>query len=429
MMPPPIVYDGLRLFLGALSRTPRGVDRVDLSYARFLFETWPNECLGMLPTPWGVRLYERERVLQLLASVQGAWREDQEGDADPALAYLRHWFSGKPRLLQDGLKPRRSSLLGRVFRHLEENGLHWGQAAAKSAPGNSVYLNIGQVGWAAPITTSWLQRRKDIRAVFMLHDVIPLQHPELVSTGGRFSQDRMLRTVLCKAAGLITTTRSASDAVIATLNRQGLPSLPQRSLPLPVADLFLQRDPSDQDLRRHCYFVVCGAIERRKNHLLLLKVWRRLVRRIGQAAPKLVIVGSPAYQGRQIVRQFLDARELRDHVTVVSGLASPSLKKVMANAQAVLMPSLAEGFGLPVIEALSVGTLVLASDLPTHREAGGELGVYLDPTDDMAWFDAIMDIVDNTDETDALRQRIARYRPFTNKDYFRSVGEFLSGFG
>jgi glycosyltransferase involved in cell wall biosynthesis len=129
------------------------------------------------------------------------------------------------------------------------------------------------------------------------------------------------------------------------------------------------------------------------------------------------------------MRQLLEAPELRDHVTVVSGLASPCLRKVLANARGVLMPSLAEGFGLPVIEALTVGTPVLASDLLAHREVGEGLAVYLDPTDDVAWFDAVMDIIENTEGTDALRRRIGRYTPLSAGAYFESVGEFLTSFG
>ena len=69
---------------------------------------------------------------------------------------------------------------------------------------------------------------------------------------------------------------------------------------------------------------------------------------------------------------------LQDHIVVVSGLACPGLRRIVANARAVLMPSLAEGFGLPVIEALAIGTPVLASDLPAHRSErrGGGAAVH-----------------------------------------------------
>lgn len=427
-MTPPIVYDGLRLFLGALSHTPRGVDRVDLGYARFLLDNWPEECFGALPTPWGIRLFDREQALQMLQSVQTSWREQQSVRSDPALEALRRWLAGSPVPARQTNPSRRPNRLQTSLRFLQENGLHLGRSAVSFAPRNAIYLNIGQVGWAAPITTRWLHKRPDIRAIFMLHDVIPLQHPELVSDGGRRSQNWMLQSVFRNASGLITTTRAASDTVSETLERLRHPPVPFHAMPLPVADVFLRRDPPDEDLRRHPYFVVCGAIELRKNHLLLLRVWRRLVQRIGPAAPKLVLVGSPAHQGAHILRQFQQATDLRDHVTVVSGLASPSLRTVMANAEALLMPSLAEGFGLPVIEALAVGTPVLASDLMAHREVGEGYALYLNAHDDVAWFDAVMQLLDDKRQTAALRQRISGYQPLTATDYFASVTTFLSSF-
>jgi glycosyltransferase involved in cell wall biosynthesis len=427
-MPPPIVYDGFRLLLGALTHTPRGIDRVDLLYARFLFEHWPGACFGLLPTPWGSRLYDRDRTLRMLASVQASWREEQAPGRDPAYDRLGEWLRGVPVQAQPVSRSRRSGTLRRGLGFLRDNGVTLGQPAIGCAPKNAIYLNVGQMGWATPMTTRWLRSRPDIPAIYMLHDIIPLQYPKLVSKGGRLSHRWMLRSVLRNAAGLITTSSCASATIMARLRQQGLPTIPLRAIPLPVADVFLARDPREDDPDTHPYFVICGAIEPRKNHLLLLKVWHRLVQRIGASAPRLVVVGSPAYQGDRIVRRFQEAAELRDHVIVVSGLASPSLRQLMVNARAVLMPSLAEGFGLPVIEALAVGTPVLASDLAVHREVGQDFVNYLDPADDVAWFDAILKILGDSSATASMRQRVSRYRPLTPGAYFRSVSEFLTGF-
>jgi glycosyltransferase involved in cell wall biosynthesis len=175
--------------------------------------------------------------------------------------------------------------------------------------------------------------------------------------------------------------------------------------------------------------VICGAIETRKNHVLLLEVWRRLIRERGAAAPKLLILGSPAHGGAEIQRRLAALPELRSHVTMLSGLSSPALRQIMANAEGVLMPSLAEGFGLPVIEALTVGTPVLASDLPSHREVGLDLACYLDPGQPADWVDAIVRLLDEPDFAAALRRRIASYRPMTGASYFARIGEFLAGMG
>ena len=429
-MDPPIVFDGLRLLLNNLTPTPRGIDRVDFGYARFLFETYSQPCFGLLPTPWGVRLFDQGRVLRLLDSIETVWRESRAHDPDQAFEVLRRWlihggadYGNVRRVLR-----QRRGWPTLLWRCLQANGLAWGRSAINNAPKGAVYLNVGQLGWATPFTTSWLGRRPDIRAIFMLHDVIPLQHPQLVSKGGRLSQDWMLRAVKSHAAGLITTTQAATEVVTHVLRRHSFPPVPVLALHLPIDDVFQQSAEPDPELPRHNYFVVCGAIEPRKNHLLLLEVWRLLVQRLGQAAPRLVILGSAAHDGTKIIKRLYNESNFRGHVILLSGMASPKLRQVMASATAVLMPSLAEGFGLPIAEALALGTPVLASDLPAHREVGGKLGIYLDPKDPSIWFDAIMDLIDMKDETVALRTRISGYRPMSHADYFKRLTEFLAGF-
>ena len=66
------------------------------------------------------------------------------------------------------------------------------------------------------------------------------------------------------------------------------------------------------------------------------------------------------------------------------------------------MPSFAEGFGLPIVEALGIGTPVIASDLPVFREIAGNIPLYLDPRDPVAWEVAIEDFRD--DGLERLRQ-------------------------
>ncbi len=69
--------------------------------------------------------------------------------------------------------------------------------------------------------------------------------------------------------------------------------------------------------------MICGAVEPRKNHRLLIEVWRELIRRHGDIAPKLVVAGSPGFSSQEIIREMTGEESLRRHILLASGLSSP----------------------------------------------------------------------------------------------------------
>lgn len=424
---PAVLHDLLRLFLGATDRTPRGIDRVDVAYARFLCQDWPGPCFGLLPTPFGPRLVDRARVLRGLDRLEQLWREDATAAADPAFAYVRARLAGEVGAVPPAPPPAHlPAKVARLRRMLAATGLNAGEGAAAHAPQGAIYLNVGQLGWAAPFTTRWLRRRPDIRAVFMLHDAIPLERRDLVSGAGHRTHGMMLRTAARRGAGLIATTDSAARSVRAALAARGRAALPMLEMALPVPPTFLESVAPDQTLAARCYFVVCGAVEPRKNLLMLLNIWRLLAQRAGTPCPHLVVVGRLARRGAPIMAQL---RAGGPSVSVVENLSTSALRALMAHARAVLMPSLAEGFGLPIVEALALGTPVLASDLPAHREAGGPFPAYLPAQDVAAWTAAVIDLASDDTALAAARRRLAAYHPFTQTDYFQRVGAFLTNLG
>jgi glycosyltransferase involved in cell wall biosynthesis len=430
-MATPIAYDTVRLLLGSLAATPRGIDRVDLRYARYFFETWPGDCVGTLPTPWGVRWYDRQRVLQGLDRLEQLWLETLRSDEDHVLGRIKGRLSGKhePRNQKSG-EDRRHVLgsASRLLNVLSLKDFSFGASVVRSVPKNAIYVNVGQVGLAIPRIISWLRRRPDVKPVFMLHDVIPLERPELVSSKDYRRHGTIVDRTARYASGLISSTNAARDAVLNALSLRGRSDIPVEAVPLPVAPVFLANDGPDRELDEHDYFVVCGTIEPRKNHLLLLNVWRELVRRRGERAPKLVIVGSPGWGAEPVLRMLRQARLLHGRVIFARGLSSPALRRLVAHARALLMPSFAEGFGLPVIEALAVGTPVIASDLPAHREIAGDLAIYRDPTDGPGWLAAICMFVDGNGEAAEMRRRVGAYKPGTWGQYFLRIERFLKTF-
>jgi glycosyltransferase involved in cell wall biosynthesis len=430
-MSAPIAYDVARLLLGSLSVTPRGIDRVDFRYARFFFETWPGDCVGTLPTPWGVRRYDRRRVLRGLDHLEQLWSETAQSQEDRVLLRIKRLLSGKHDLPTEKSRADGRAIIrpaSRFLNLLSVAGVSFGTSVVRAVPKHAIYINVGQVGLAIPRIVSWLRQRPDVKSVFMLHDVIPLERPELVSGRDYRRHGTIVDRAARYASGLIASTSAAREAVLNALCLRGRATIPVETVPFPVAPVFLENDEPDQELGEHDYFVVCGTIEPRKNHHLLLNVWRELIVQRGPCAPKLVIVGSPGWGSRSVLHALEQCLPLRERVILARGLSSPALRQLIVHAKALLMPSFAEGFGLPIIEALAVGTPVIASDLQAHREIAGNLAVYRDPTDRAGWLADVCMLADGTGAAAEIRRRVAQYRPTTWDEYFMRIERFLKTF-
>jgi glycosyltransferase involved in cell wall biosynthesis len=172
------------------------------------------------------------------------------------------------------------------------------------------------------------------------------------------------------------------------------------------------------------YFLCLGTIEPRKNHLLLLHVWRSLA---GDAdAPRLILVGRRGWENENVVDMLERSDAIRGLVVEAGRVGDARLAGLVAGARAVLMPSFAEGFGLPVAEALAAGTPVIASDLPALRETGGGVPDYLDPLDGPGWRAALLDYARSASPRRAAQlERLASWTPPRWDDHFARVLPFL----
>jgi glycosyltransferase involved in cell wall biosynthesis len=137
-----------------------------------------------------------------------------------------------------------------------------------------------------------------------------------------------------------------------------------------------------------------GTLEPRKDLRTLLTA-HRLV----PDAPPLVLVGPPGWGEQLDVSGCITPGYLGDDV----------LPDVVAGATALVLPSRDEGFGLPVIEALSAGTPVVASDLPVLREVGGDVVRYAEPGDPSSFAAALQQTLDAPGDRASRRAHGAAY--------------------
>ena len=223
------------------------------------------------------------------------------------------------------------------------------------------------------------------------------------------------------SAAAIVTTRTVAGDLRAYMRDLGRGDIPVFVAPTPVSPTFLTPRSSDPALQGHPFFVLCSTLEPRKNHLMILAVWRALVERLGAEAPKLVLVGTRGWHYDAIIDLIERGPALRGHVLEVGGLSTPGLKRLIDNARALLMPTFNEGYGLPVHEALAAGAPVVASDIPVFRDLAAAGLTLCSPLDGEAWLETI------AAHARAPRRDVARHAPAGWATYFDALDGFLEG--
>jgi len=354
------------------------------------------------------------------------------------LAYLQHYRSQAQAVVQRGGLHRILDVATseRLFDLLAEPGASFRSAFSRAVAGSwtgllregagrgRLYLNVGHTGLDDPKLREWIARSA-VRPIFLIHDLIPITNPEFCRDGERDRHQARINTVLDTAAGVIGNSEATIRDLRAYADARGKPN--PRAI---AAQLGIDNNggaaPRILPFTDRPYFVVLGTIEARKNHLLLLQIWSRLVRDWGTAAPRLLIIGQRGWECEQVL-DVLDRSELlTDSVVELGRCSDGEVATYLHGARALLFPSLAEGYGLPLVEALMGGTPVIASDLPVFGEIAGAIPDYIDPLDGYRWLQAIRSYAGDGPDRSAQLARLQAFSAPTWSGHFRIVDDWLS---
>ncbi|WP_066665248.1 MULTISPECIES: glycosyltransferase family 4 protein [unclassified Sphingomonas] len=218
--------------------------------------------------------------------------------------------------------------------------------------------------------------------LYTIHDLIPLTHPELTGIAPRRHR-RLLKRLIGVTAQFVTVSETVRAELCAQL------ALPADR----VSCCYQAVEPGSPGalpagLASGAYLLVVGRVESRKNVEALLHAHRR-----AETGLPLVIAGPDGHWRDAGERRRVEILVAAPDVIRLGWQDDATIAALIAGARALLMPSLAEGFGLPVVEAMALGVPALASAHGAAAEIAGDAALLVDPQDAAALADAIRLIV------------------------------------
>jgi glycosyltransferase involved in cell wall biosynthesis len=259
------------------------------------------------------------------------------------------------------------------------------------------------------------------RNIYTIHDLVPLRLPH-TTLDDKATHLALIRGCLAEGAGICTVSEaSRSDIVNLAPAAAGKTFNTYQAIDANVPGLPAEGELGDFlrgvfGLEPQGYFLFFGSLEPKKNIGRLLEGYLSA----GSGHP-LVIVGAQAWKSEAELN-LLKYREYAPadgpQVRQIDYLPFGTLRRLIGGARAVLLPSLHEGFGLPIIEAMSLGVPTLASTEGSLPEITGGSSLLVDPYDPQAIAHGIRQL----DTDDALRRRLAKEGPlqaarFSEREY------------
>lgn len=265
--------------------------------------------------------------------------------------------------------------------------------------------------------------------VVTFHDMVLFHHPEFFTWKKRILTRSLMPWVARRSRAIVTVSETVRGEILA-----GLPVAPEKVFAVHNAagEIFAPAPAAAQAAVRgrhglsRPYLLFVGTLEPRKNLARVLAAFDAWKRASGQPH-QLAVVGGRGWKYHGILEQV----EKLQHKTDVCFLDYVPLEEIPAlysAAELFVFPSIYEGFGIPVVEALQCGTPALLSDIPVHHEVAGDAARYCDPLSttsiETALRDAIDELAHDGAAVAARRQRgLERTARFTWRDSARLTAD------
>jgi glycosyltransferase involved in cell wall biosynthesis len=218
--------------------------------------------------------------------------------------------------------------------------------------------------------------------VLTVHDLVALEHPELHPPRSVAVQRAQLAAARDQTIVVLAVSRATADALRSRgVDAERIVVAPNGTTRLPRPDYAVVPD--------HPYLLAVGSLTPRKG---LDTLFAALAHAALPGSVGLVLAGPSGWDGQRVLNA-IEHHGVADRVTLTGRVTDAQLAALYERCIAVCVPSVAEGFGLTLLEAAAAGAPVVASDLPVFRELEGVAALYAPPRDEQAWAGALERIV------------------------------------
>ena len=269
-----------------------------------------------------------------------------------------------------------------------------GSMAAGPAARRAVSLTPGDTllvlgaPWSHPNYPALIRRQPPgFRFALLVHDIVPLRRPEWCDQGTIRLFHAFFDGILPLCDHIFAVSKATAADVTDYARSRGVP-VARPVMPIPIGTGFGAAPPSVLVPRTARlppaggYALFVSTIEARKNHLLLFRVWRRLLEELApERVPLLVFAGRRGWLVDDLMRQIVNTDYLNGHLTILDKPADDEIAALYQGCLFTLYPSFHEGWGLPVTESLAFGKPCLIANRTSLPEAGGPLVRGFDPDD------------------------------------------------
>lgn len=300
-----------------------------------------------------------------------------------------------------------------------------------SAPGD-ILLVLGSP-WSHPDYASLIsgQRKRGLKFALLVYDLIPLRRPEWCDRNLVRLFRAWFESVFPLSDYTFAISRATAADVESYAGSRGI-RLSGPVTPVPIGTAF--SNLAKRTIAPRCrplppagsYALIVSTIEARKNHLLLFRIWRKLLEDMPHdLVPTLVFAGRIGWLVDDLMRQIANTDNLYGKLVIIENPTDTELTALYKGCRFTLFPSFFEGWGLPVTESLAFGKPCLTSNSTSLPEAGGHLTRRFDPDSLAEAYAAVRAVIE--DPEGLARWEAQVRREFKPVPWFATADAILAG--